>query len=148
MLDVRIVVERLEALKKYIAELDCYARYPLTELVSDFVKCRAAEHSLQLAAQAVIDIALCIVEADFGLRVQEYGAVIESLGEVGVLSVDFARRLAPLADLRNTLVSGYRAVDPVKLYAALTEEREDLREFGRLVAEYLRRRSFERGDSQ
>jgi uncharacterized protein YutE (UPF0331/DUF86 family) len=80
VVDLQTVVERLEALNAYSAELDHYARFSFKELTSDFVKYRATQHSLLLAAQAVVDIAVHIVTADYNSRVQDYRQAIESLG--------------------------------------------------------------------
>jgi uncharacterized protein YutE (UPF0331/DUF86 family) len=137
MVDLQTVVARLEALDTYIAELDHYTQYSLSELTSDFVKYRAAQHSLLLAAQAVVDIAVHIITADYSVRVQDYRQAIESLGKVGVLPLQFAERLAPLASFRNVLVHDYLVVDPAKVYDTLTQGRADLREFGRRIAAYL-----------
>ena len=139
MVDAQTVVERLEALKSYLAELDHYARLSLQELTHDFVTYRAAEHSLQLAAQIVIDIATHVVTADSTTRVHNYHQAIELLGEIGVLPVDFARRLASIAGLRNILVHEYLDVDPEKLYSILVNGRADLRLFGQYIADYLER---------
>ena len=139
MVDLQTVVERLEALDAYIAELDHYAQYPLEELTSDFVKYRAAQHSLLLAAQAVVDIATHIITADYDARVQDYRQAIESLGRVGVLPSEFTERLAPLAGFRNILVHDYLIVDPKTVYENLIRGRADLRKFGKHVAEYLQR---------
>jgi uncharacterized protein YutE (UPF0331/DUF86 family) len=139
MVDVQTVTERLEALKAYLAELDHYAQYSLGELMSDFVKYRAAQHSLQLAAQVVVDIAVHIISADYNSRVQDYRQAVESLGKEGVLPSAFAERLAPIAGFRNILVHEYLVIDPVKLYDMLIHGRTDLQEFGQRVVEYLQR---------
>jgi uncharacterized protein YutE (UPF0331/DUF86 family) len=139
MVDVQTVVERLEALKAYIAELDHYAQHSLGELTSDFVRYRAAQHSLQLASQAVVDIATHIITADFTSRVQDYRQAIRQLGQEGVLPAAFAERLAPIAGFRNILVHEYLAVDPARLYDVLIHGRQDLQEFCERISEYLRR---------
>ena len=137
MVDTQTVVERLEALKTYLAEMNHYAEYSLNELSSDFVKYRAAQHSLQLAAQAVVDIAVHIITADYNCRVQDYRQAIQALGKEGVLPPAFAERLAPVAGFRNILVHEYLAVDPAKLYDVLIHGRADLLEFGQRIGEYL-----------
>jgi uncharacterized protein YutE (UPF0331/DUF86 family) len=139
MVDIQTVTERLEALKAYLAELEHYAQYSLGELTSDFVKYRAAQHSLQLAAQAVVDIAVHIITADYNSRVQDYRQAVESLGKEGVLPSAFAERLAPIAGFRNILVHEYLVVDPMKLYDILIHRRADLQEFGQRIIAYLQR---------
>ncbi len=135
--DVQTVAERLEALEGYIAELDHYARYPFGDLTADFVKYRAAQHSLLLAAQAVLDIATHIVSADYNPRVQSYRQAVEELERVGVLPPDLASRLAPLAGFCNILVHDYLTVDPARVYEVLMQGRDDLRRFARHIADYL-----------
>ena len=137
MVEIQTVMDRLEALRAYLAEMDHYAQYSLDELTSDFVKYRAAQHSLQLAAQAVVDIAAHVISADFGSRIQDYRQAIEALGKEGVLTPAFAKRLAPIAGFRNILVHEYLAVDPAKLYQVLMNGRADLYEFGRQMVKYL-----------
>ncbi len=139
MVDVNSVLDRLEALKAYLTELDYYAQYSLHELTTDFVKYRAAQHSLQLAAQVVVDIATHIVSADFHARVQDYREASESLDREGVLSAEFAHRLAPLAGFRNLLVHAYLTVDPAQLYKNLIQGCADLREFSQQIIAYLQR---------
>ena len=139
MVDVQTVIGRLEALKAYLAELNSYAQYSLDELTSDFVKYRAAERSLQLAAQTVVDIATHVITADYDTRVQDYRQAIESLGQEGVLPLTFAERLAPVAGFRNILVHEYLTVDPAKVYDILIHGRADLEEFAQKIIEYLQR---------
>jgi len=127
MVDIEAVVERLEALDGYVVELEYISQYTLKELTADFIKYRAAQRSLQLAAQAVVDIATHIITADYHLRVQDYRQAIIGLGDVGVLSKEFAERLAPLAGFRNILVHEYLVIDPAKIYIALTDDLDDLR---------------------
>jgi uncharacterized protein YutE (UPF0331/DUF86 family) len=137
MVDKQVVTQRLRALKTYLAELDELAQYSLKELTDDFVKYRAAQHSLQLAAQAIVDIATHIISADYKIQVQDYRHAIEALGETGVISAEFARKIAPLASFRNILVHEYLAVDPARIHHALVHGRDDLREFGRQINAYI-----------
>ncbi len=137
MVDKEALEARLEALDTYLAELDYYAQYSVEEMASDFVKYRALQHSLQLASQAVVDIASHIIAADFHSRAQEYREVFTELGTVGVLDSEFALRLALLAGFRNILVHDYLLVDPAIVHDVLINGRADLREFGRQITIYL-----------
>jgi uncharacterized protein YutE (UPF0331/DUF86 family) len=137
MPDLESLLARLEALDTYLSELDYYAQFSSTELVDDFVKYRASQHSLQLAAQTVVDIAAHIITADFHSRVQEYREMITELGKVGVLEADFAQRLAPIASFRNILVHDYLQVDPQIVYEYLIQGRADLREFAGQITKYI-----------
>ena len=103
------------------------------------MKYRAVERSLQLAAQAIVDIATHIISADYNARVEDYRQAIESLGREGVLPPASAERLAPIAGFRNILVHEYLVVDPMKLYDMLIHGRTDLQEFGQRIIGYLQR---------
>ena len=63
-MDKESLLARLEALDTYLAELDFYAQYSVEEMANDFVKYRAVQHSLLLAAQATVDIAAHIITAE------------------------------------------------------------------------------------
>jgi uncharacterized protein YutE (UPF0331/DUF86 family) len=139
MVDKASVLARLKALETYLAELDHYAGYSAEEMTDDFVKYRAVQHSLQLAAQVIVDIASHIITADFSSRAQEYREMITELGRVGVLEPEFAQRLAPLAGFRNILVHDYLQVDPVIVHDLLVHGRDNLREFGKQITLYLQK---------
>jgi uncharacterized protein YutE (UPF0331/DUF86 family) len=66
------------------------------------------------------------------------------MGELGVLSPDFARHLAPLAGLRNILVHEYLSVDWDKVYDNLAYL-EDLERFSAAIRRWLRQRRPQRG---
>ncbi|GIK54375.1 MAG: DUF86 domain-containing protein [Chloroflexi bacterium] len=137
MTDQETVLVRLNALKNYLQELDYYAQFSLQELTADFVKYRATQHSLLLAAQAVVDIAMHIVAGDFDVSVESYRQAIVELGNKGVIGAELATRLAPFAGFRNILVHDYLVVDPVIVSEILQNGRADLREFGKQVTVYL-----------
>ena len=59
------------------------------------------------------------------------------MGEIGVLPPDFARRLAPIAGLRNVLVHGYVSIDWDEVYESL-DQLDDLVRFADLVRQWLR----------
>ncbi len=138
MPDLESILARLEALDRYISELDFYTQYSADEIVNDFVKYRAVQHSLQLAAQTVVDIAAHIITADFQTRARDYREMIAALGEVGVLEPDFSQQLAPIASFRNILVHDYLTIDPKQVYRYLLDRRAELRRFGQQISAYLK----------
>jgi uncharacterized protein YutE (UPF0331/DUF86 family) len=138
MTDQETILVRLNALKNYLQELDHYAQYSPEELKADFVKYRATQHSLLLAAQAIVDIAMHIVAGDFDVSVESYRQAILELGNKGVVEAELATRLAPFAGFRNILVHDYLVVDQAIVSDILLNGRSDMREFGRQIATYLK----------
>lgn len=91
------------------------------------MKYRAIKHSLQLAAQVMLDAVSHIMTADFRSPAQEYRELISALGQVDVLEPEFAQRLTPLASFRNILANDYLEVDPAIIHDLLIKGRADCR---------------------
>ena len=96
-----------------------------------------AERNLEVAAQCVLDISHRLISLAGGPRPRDYYEAILRLGELGVLTPDFATHLAPLAGFRNILVHEYLAVDWQEVYRNL-QQIDDLAEFADLVRQWLR----------
>lgn len=93
-------------------------------------------HSLYLAVQACVDLAMHL-GADAGLpQAQSYQHAFKRLGESGAIDKDLADRLAGWAGFRNVLAHFYPIVDYNRVYDALSEL-DDLEEFARIVARVL-----------
>ena len=71
-----------------------------------------------------------------GRRSETYYEAILRMGEVGVLSPDFARRLAPIAGLWNILIHEYLTVDWDEVYTNLAKL-DDLSHFADLIRRWL-----------
>jgi uncharacterized protein YutE (UPF0331/DUF86 family) len=98
------------------------------------------ERNLEVAAQCVLDISHRLISLAGSQRPRDYYEAIVSLGELGVLSPDFARHLAPLAGFRNILVHEYLEVDWREVYRNL-QHIDDLARFADLVREWLRQQN-------
>lgn len=138
MVHVETVVKRLEALNRYVAELDQFRSLSLDEFKDDVRNHRAVERSFQLAIQACIDVANHVLAADFEDRPDSYYDLIRLLGQVGVLPADFAAGFADVAGFRNILVHEYLDVDLVLVYDLLQGALDDLRAYGQYIHGYLR----------
>jgi uncharacterized protein YutE (UPF0331/DUF86 family) len=97
------------------------------------------ERNLEVSAQCCIDISHRIISMEGAQKPTDYYDAILRMGELGVLSADFARHLAPLAGFRNVLVHEYVAVDWDEVYDAL-HRLEDLERFANSVRRWLANR--------
>lgn len=61
------------------------------------------------------------------------------MGELGVIPLDFARRLAPIAGFRNILIHEYLNVDWGIVYSSL-QDLGDLEHFSALIQQWLAQR--------
>ena len=86
----------------------------------------AAERSLQVAIEAVLDIANhLIAQEGWGLP-GSYREALEILLREGVLPQDKAQDFLKMASLRNRIVHLYDRVDPDEVYSILEENLGDL----------------------
>lgn len=69
------------------------------------------ERNLEIAAQCCIDISHRIIVMEGAKKARGYYEAILRLGELGVLTPEFAQRLAPIAGFRNVLAHEYLDVD-------------------------------------
>ena len=88
-------------------KLEPFKKQKKEELLGDPYLQDIIERNLEVAAQAVIDIANRIISIDRLEKPRDYYEAILRLGEVGILPMDFAQKLAPIAGFRNILVHSY-----------------------------------------
>lgn len=137
-IDKALVRRHLLALDRALEALRSHRGRSLEELQEDLDELWAVEHGLQVCAQNVIDVATHIA-VGAGRDVPDYRSAIDRLGELGVLTRDFAARLSPVAGFRNVLVHGYLEVDVRVVHHLLNQRLEDFAEFARGVERYLSR---------
>lgn len=106
----------------------------LDEFLQDAYLRDIVERNLEIAIQCCIDIANRIISLEGALRPRDAYESILRLGELAVLPVDFARKIAPMAGFRNILAHEYLAIDWDLVYEHL-QRLENLLKF----AEYIRK---------
>lgn len=97
------------------------------------------ERNLEVASQSVIDIAHRIIAIEKAEKPRDYYEAILRLGELGVLTPEFARRLAPLAGFRNVLIHEYVTIDWNEVYRNL-QSLDDIVRFSEFVTRWLSER--------
>jgi uncharacterized protein YutE (UPF0331/DUF86 family) len=97
------------------------------------------ERNLELAAQCVIDLSHRIIALTGAPKPQDYYGAILQMGELGVVPPEVARRLAPLAGLRNILIHEYLKIDWDEVYQNL-ERLEEISTFADYIRQWLQKR--------
>jgi uncharacterized protein YutE (UPF0331/DUF86 family) len=90
--------------------------------------------------QCCIDVCHRIIAIENARKPANYYEAISLMGELGVLPMDFARRLAPIAGFRNVLIHEYLDIDWDRVYTYL-QNLEDLDRFGSLVRKWLAKKA-------
>jgi uncharacterized protein YutE (UPF0331/DUF86 family) len=94
------------------------------------------ERNFEVAAQACIDIANRIISLENLGKPADYYQAIERLGENGIIPVELARKMAPMAGFRNVLVHQYLEIDQKEVYRYL-ENLDQFYEFDSYIRQWL-----------
>jgi uncharacterized protein YutE (UPF0331/DUF86 family) len=129
---------QLELLERLLARIDEYARdITRAQLEMDLDTWLKVSRALELAAQCCLDLAMEMVGRR-GLGAPEtYRDAFVRLSQAGLITPTQSIELQAWVGLRNVLAHMYTAVDLDQVYAAMTDNKSVLREFGRLAAAEL-----------
>ena len=95
------------------------------------------ERNLEVAAQAVIDIANRIISIELLEKPRDYYEAIIRLGEAEIVPLDFAQKLAPIAGFRNILVHDYMDINWDEVYNNL-QQLDDLSQFMNHIRKWMK----------
>ena len=109
MTDPDLVAKKLALVETCVRELRELSRPTL--IPTDKIQQRFAEHTLQIAIQAVLDVASHIVSDERLGEPRTNRELIDLMERHGWLASDLATTIRRLVGLRNVLVHGYEAVD-------------------------------------
>ena len=135
MTNLEIVAKKLAFIVDCVADLEKHAQPERFGI--DLLQRRFAEHTLQLAIQAALDVASHIVsDARLGepkTNAQLFGA----LANAGMIPRELEPELAKMAGFRNVLVHAYVEVDVAMLAQVVRERLGDLLAFVQAVRTHL-----------
>lgn len=139
MLDSLRIRTRIEEVNKRIRILKKRFK-PLSEkeLTTNEDLNAAAEHHLQVAIQACIDIAGHIVST-FGLErpSSETADLFKSLEKEGILAESFTKKMIKITGYRNVVVHDYLKVDRHITYQNIQKGLPNLANFAKYIEEFL-----------
>jgi uncharacterized protein YutE (UPF0331/DUF86 family) len=126
------IERRLDELSERLARLEPLKDRPRLDFDEDPYLRDIVERNLEIAAQACIDICHRIIAMEKAPKPADYYEAFLILGELGVLPVDFSKRMAPIAGFRNVLVHEYVAVNWDIVYENL-QRLDDLYRFKEFI---------------
>lgn len=109
MTDPDLIAKKLSAIETYLHDLRTLAR--IEDLRSDIREERFIEHTLQLAIQAVLDVASHIVSDERLGEPRTSRELIVMLEHARWIEAELSATLQGMAGFRNVLVHGYDTVD-------------------------------------
>jgi uncharacterized protein YutE (UPF0331/DUF86 family) len=127
MTDRDLVARKLALVETYLRQLRTLV-VP-AEILTSLVVERFAEHTLQIAIQAALDVASHVVADERLAEPTTNQALMSALAQAGWLSPTLATRLQRMAGFRNVMVHGYAEVDPNMVKDAVENHLADLEAF-------------------
>jgi uncharacterized protein YutE (UPF0331/DUF86 family) len=127
MTDVELVAKKLALIETYVAELRRLANP--AALASDVRERRFIEHTLQIAIQAMLDVASHIVSDEHLGEPETNKQLFERLATARWVSEGQRKVFVAMAGFRNLLVHGYAAVDPSIVRDIVEHRLDDLIDF-------------------
>ena len=134
MTDPELIAKQLAFVETMVADLRRLARPDVIE--TDLREERFVAHTLQMAAQAALDVASHIVSDERLGEPRTNRELFDLLDRSGWLPVELAARMQAMAGFRNLVVHGYAKVDPRILRDIVLYRLDDLLGF----VEGIRRR--------
>jgi len=122
--DRDLVLKKLAVVETSVQELRARAR--LDALATDVVQERFVEHTLQIAIQAVLDVASHIVSDERLGEPRTNRELLDLLERGGWLPSDVAGVVRRMVGLRNVLVHGYDVVDIAVVRDVVEHRLDDL----------------------
>ena len=136
MLNPEVIKERLKEMDENLKILSELKGLPLEEFQSNVKTIKLAERCLEISIQCLIDICHYVIAANNWPRAKDNQGAISSLGQNGVIPLEFSQRILPMGGLRNILVHEYLKVDPQRIYEYL-QRTGDFRKFQEHILSYL-----------
>jgi len=107
MVYTNVIRRKLINLSEYIKELEPFLEYSYEQYISNYFIKRTGERLIQLIVENMVDVNSIIISEMNHAPSKDYYSSFEIIGELGVIPLNFATKLAPCTGMRNRLVHEY-----------------------------------------
>lgn len=115
MIDVNLIKSKINDILGYLDELHPILQEEARIIIDNNLKLRTVERLFQLIVDTAVDINThIIIESGFHVP-DDYQSTFVVLAENGIVSKEFALKIAPSVGLRNLVVHKYGKVDIKKM---------------------------------
>ena len=137
MVRAEVIRKRLNRLDQYLVILHGLQRYSAQEFLADPERYGSAERFLQLAIEAITDMANHVI-AEMALGVvNSYSDIPAILAEKGYIDASLEEECIRMIGFRNILVHEYADIDRRLVYDVLRHRLGDLEALKRVFAQFL-----------
>jgi uncharacterized protein YutE (UPF0331/DUF86 family) len=125
-----IVYKLISSIESYLTELETFcAGITLQDFSKDIKLQRFTERTLQIAIEAMLDIAHHIISDEKYREPDSYADAFTVLHENGILDESFLKTVKQMAQFRNKLVHSYESIDQEILFTIVIHKRQDIEDF-------------------
>ncbi len=125
--DLKIVRERLDLIRRAVEELRALPSSTLQEFLKDRRNAPAAESHLRRGIEALFDTVRHLLSKAFGIGRLEYREAAQTASERGLIAdPNLAQIFIKIAGYRNRLVHHYEEITPEELFEILEHHLDDL----------------------
>jgi uncharacterized protein YutE (UPF0331/DUF86 family) len=125
-----IVYKLISSIESYLTELETFcAGITLQDFSKDIKLQRFTERTLQIAIEAMLDIAHHIISDEKYREPDSYADAFTVLHENGILDEGFLKTVKQMAQFRNKLVHSYESIDQEILFTIVIHKRHDIENF-------------------
>ena len=130
MVNSNIVYKLISSIESYLTELETFcAGITLQDFSKDIKLQRFTERTLQIAIEAMLDIAHHIISDEKYREPDSYADAFTVLHENGILDESFLKTVKQMAQFRNKLVHSYESIDQEILFTIVIHKRHDIENF-------------------
>lgn len=141
MIDKNFLKQKLAYIESYYMEMEKVLSFSDKEIKEDLIKLRALERIFQLIVDEIIDTNNHIIRYKPLKLPADFQSTFIILAENKILSVDFAKKIAPVVGLRNRLVHRYEKIDLDLMLQNIRKNKGDFKEYIKYIYHFL-----EKGD--
>lgn len=135
--EAEIVRRKLAVIIENLKALDLIKDMTNEEYIEDLYKRKATERLLQELIEAAIDINIHIIVQSGNSVPDDYYESFIKAGELKVISIELAERLAPSAGLRNRLVHEYDLLEHSMVLDAVRTAEKLYPEYIKEIEKYI-----------
>ncbi len=136
-IEAEIVRRKLAVMIENLKTLEPIKGMNADEYLQDLYKRKATERLLQELIEAAIDINVHMIVATGHTVPDDYYESFIRAGELKIISLDLAQKLAPSAGLRNRLVHEYDRLDHSMVLKAVNMAEELFPQYIKAINDYL-----------
>ncbi|NLM98342.1 MAG: DUF86 domain-containing protein [Halanaerobiaceae bacterium] len=137
MVNIELVRRKLNKIIEYLEELKGIEDYSFQDYLDNYFIKRTTERLIQLIVEIATDINGHIIVDNGYLPPKTYYESFLILSELGVISREFAKEIAPSTGLRNRLIHEYEEIDDEIVYKSVSSALRLYKEYIKKVEKYL-----------